>query len=359
MNTAATFDLVIKRFIRAPREKVFDAFVIPEHAKNWMCPRGMTMPVCELDVRVGGRYRVTMRARDGEQFTAGGAYREIARPERLTYTWAWQGEGMPNVETLITVTFAARDGGTDLTMTQTGFPDGAMRDSHEEGWTSCLNRMAERVDAGGQAAVVTLIGDPRSSYTRTARMALAEKGVKYTLKSAAPHAPEVLAVSPFGRIPVFRDGPIELFETSAILRYLEEAFPGPSLLPGNIRDRARCEQWVSAINAYVDGPLIRRYVLQYVFPKGADGKPDRGVIDASVNEMPAILATLDRAYGGREWLAGRTMSMADLFLAPIMFYVEMFPEGKALVPKYPNLVRGQAAIRARASFKETMPPIGA
>jgi glutathione S-transferase len=358
MNRTATFDLTLKRFIRAPREKVFDAFVKAEHARNWMCPRGMTIPVAEFDARVGGTYRITMRARDGEQFTAGGSYREIARPERLTYTWAWQGEGMPNLETLITVGFSERDGGTELTMTHSGFPDAALRDSHEEGWGSSLNNLCDRLDERGQAASVTLIGDPRSSYTRTARMGLAEKGVKYTLQPAAPHSPEVLALHPFGRIPAFRDGPIELFETSAILRYVEEAFPGPSLLPGNIRDRARCEQWVSAINAYVDGPLIRRYVLNYVFPKGADGKPDRGAIDAAVKEMPAILATLDKAYGGRDYLAGKALSMADLFLAPIMFYVEMFPEGKALAPKYPNLARGQAAIRERASFKETMPPLG-
>ena len=204
---------------------------------------------------------------------------------------------------------------------------------------------------------MTLIGDPRSSYTRTARMGLAEKGVKYTLQPAAPHSPEVLALSPFGRIPAFRDGPVELFETSAILRYVEEAFPGPSLLPGNIRDRARCEQWVSAINAYVDGPLVRRYVLPYVFPKGAGGKPDRAVIGASVKEMAGILAILDRAYDGRDYLVGNALSMADLFLAPILFYVEMFPEGKALLPKYPNVMRGQAAMRERASFKETMPPL--
>lgn len=358
MNRDAGFELKLTRFIRAPRNKVFDAFVKAEHARQWMCPRGMIIPAAEFDARVGGKYRVTMRARDGEQFTAGGTFREINCPERLTYTWAWQGEGMPNVETLITLTFTERDGGTDLVMTHSGFPDAGMRDSHEEGWGSSLNNLCDLLDARGQAATVTLIGDPRSSYVRTARMGLAEKGVKYTLQPAAPHSPEVLALHPFGRVPAFRDGTIEFFETSAILRYVEEAFPGPSLLPGNIRDRARCEQWVSAINAYVDGPFVRRYVLQYVFPKGPDGKPDRAVVDAAVREMPERLAALERAYGGRDFLVGKTLSMADLFLAPILFYVELFPEGKALLPKYPNVMRGQAAIRERASFKDTMPSLG-
>lgn len=358
MNRAATFDLTLKRHIRAPREKVFDAFVTAEHARQWMCPRGMTMPVSEFDVRVGGKFRITMRARDGDQFTAGGTYREVARPERLSYTWAWQGEAMPNVETLITVTFAERDGGTEVVMTHSGFPDAGMCASHEEGWGSSLNKLCDLLDARGQAATVTLIGDPRSTYARSVRMGLAEKGVQYTLQPAMPHSPEIRALHPFGRVPAFRDGPVELFETSAILRYIEEAFPGPSLLPGNIRDRARCEQWVSALNSYVDGPLIRRYVLNYVFPKGAGGKPDRAAIDAAAGEMPGVLAILDRAYGNRDYLAGNTVSIADLILAPMLFYVEMFPEGRTLVPKYPNLVRAQAAIRGRASFKDTMPPMG-
>jgi glutathione S-transferase len=233
-----------------------------------------------------------------------------------------------------------------------------MRDAHEEGWGSSLNQLTDLLDARGQAATVTLLGDPRSSYVRTARMGLAEKGVKYTLQPVAPHTPESFAVHPFGRIPGFRDGRVALFETSAILRYVDEAFAGPSLVPGTVRDRARCEQWVSAINAYVDGTMVRRYVLQYLFPKGAGGKPDRSVIDAAVKEMDGQLAVLERAYDGNDFLAGKALSMADLFLAPILFYVEQFPEGRALLPKFPNLMRAQGLIRLRPSFRDTAPPLG-
>ncbi len=355
MNRTATFDLTLIRFIRAARENVFDAFVQAKHAQQWMCPRGMTIPEASFDARVGGRFRVTMQARDGEKFTAAGVYREIARPERLAYTWQWEGKQMPNIETLITVTFVKRAEGTELRMTHSGFPDAQMRDSHEEGWGSSLNRLTDILDERGQAATIVLLGDPRSTYVRTARMGLAEKGVKYTLQPVGPHTPEILAVHPFGRLPAFRDGRVALFETSAILRYVEEAFPGPSILPGTIRDRARCEQWVSAINAYYYELMIRRYVLQYIFPKGADGKPDRATIDAAAKEMPAKLAILDGTYGERDVLAGKAVSMADLFLAPILHYVEQFPEGKQLLPNYPNLMRGQAAIRARPSFAATTP----
>jgi uncharacterized protein YndB with AHSA1/START domain len=113
MNRAATFELTLNRHIRAPREKVFDAFVTEKAMREWMCPRGLAMAELELDARVGGGFRLAMRARDGDSYRAVASYREIARPERLVYTWQWVGEGMPNVETLITVTFAERDGGTD------------------------------------------------------------------------------------------------------------------------------------------------------------------------------------------------------------------------------------------------------
>jgi glutathione S-transferase len=349
MNRTATFELTLTRFIRAPREKVFDAFVTEAGMKAWMCPRGMVMPELKLDARVGGGFRLTMRARDGDQYTAVAQYREIARPEKIVYTWQWEGEGMPNVETLISVTFAARESGTELRMTHSGFPDAAMRDSHQEGWGSCLNRLTDLLDPDGTAASVALLGDPRSTYTRTARIGLAEKGVKYAMQQCGPHTPEILAVHPWGRIPVFRDGDVRLFETSAILRYLEEAFPGPTLLPQNIRDRAIAEQWVSAINAYFYDLAVRRYVLQYVFKK-----EDRSVLEAAAKELPDKLEFFERGYA-RPFLAGQNPTMPDYFLAPIVGYLEMFPESKESLARCPKLMRAHGAIKERASWKETQP----
>ena len=355
MNKVATFELTLKRSIRAPREKVFDAFVTPALMKQWMCPRGMTLPEAKADPRPGGRFSVTMRARDGDQFTAAGEYREVKRPERLVYTWQWQGENMPKVETLITVSFEERDGATEVRMTHSGFPDAVLRDSHTQGWNSCLNSLVEQFDERGTAANVALLGDPRSTYVRSVRMGLAEKGIKYALQPCAPHTPEILAIHPWGRMPAFRDGDLRLFETSAILRYIDEAFPGVRLAPGNIRDRARCEQWVSAINAYGYDAMVRRYVLQYVFPKGADGKPDRGVIDPALKDIAKQLTIFDAAYGEKNLLAGATVSFADLLLAPILAYVAAMPEGKELMKAAPNVARAQAAMRERASFRDTEP----
>jgi len=180
--------------------------------------------------------------------------------------------------------------------------------------------------------------------------------VAITLQTCAPRSPEILAVNPFGRIPALRDGDFALFETSAILRYVNECFDGPSLLPASIAERARCEQWVSATNAYLYDTMVRRYVLQILFPRGEGGQPDGGVIASALKEMPAQLAALDRDCERSDFLAGANVSMADLFVAPILAYVELMPEGKALLAAAPHLMRTQARVRERASFSTTQPP---
>ncbi len=104
--------------------------------------------------------------------------------------------------------------------------------------------------------------------------------------------------------------------------------------------------------------MVRRFVLQYVFPRGEGGQPDAGVIAAALKEMPAQLAALDAACVRSDFLAGPAVSMADLFVAPILAYVEAMPEGKGLLAAAPNLMRSQAKVRERPSFDQTQPPRG-
>jgi len=158
-------------------------------------------------------------------------------------------------------------------------------------------------------------------------------------------------------VPAFRDGEFTLYETSAIVRYIDESFSGPSFLARNPRLRATMEQWVSLIDCHSYDAMVRRYVLQYLFPKGPNGAPDRAVIDAAVPEIKSQLEVLDRGYGSRNVLVGDAVSMADLLLAPIVFYLGMFPEAKTLLAGAPNVTRAHAWIAERPSFKATMPPL--
>jgi glutathione S-transferase len=128
---------------------------------------------------------------------------------------------------------------------------------------------------------------------------------------------------------------------------------GQALVPTTLQARTDCEQWSSAIKDYYYDAMVRRYTLQYVFPRGADNKPDRAVIDGAVKDMKLQLEALDRAYAQSDYLAGGQLSIADLLIAPILAYVENRPEGAQLMANAPNVRRAQKTIRARASFTET------
>jgi glutathione S-transferase len=219
-----------------------------------------------------------------------------------------------------------------------------------------FNRLVDYLDPEGSAGSIVVVGSPISTYVRTVCIALEEKGVAYTLKSAAPHSPEVDAIHAFGRIPAMYDGPLQFYETRAILRYIDEAFDGPSLLPPNgVTARARAEQWYSVLDDYGYDAIVKRCVLQYLFPPSADGKPDRAVIDAALPDIDRVLATLDAAYGNRDFFVGNAPCIADYLAAPLLYSLAQVPEGPALLARYPNVLRGQAVMQARPSFVAAEP----
>lgn len=202
----------------------------------------------------------------------------------------------------------------------------------------------------------TIYGLPQSTYVRSVRMACIEKGVPYTLEPVMPRSEVIRRLHPFARMPVLRHGDFTLYETSAILRYVDEAFDGPPLQPKEPQRRAVMEQWISSLNCYFDGAIIRRLVLAYVFPSGPDGKPDRDVIDKAVPEVKRQIALVDEAVATGPFLLGADLTLPDLLLAPMMFYLARTPEGEAMLKETRNMQRAADAMRARRSFQETIPP---
>jgi len=137
-------ELVITRIFNAPRALVFKAWTQPDQAAIWWGPRGFTTISCEMDVRPGGAWRRCMRAADGSEYRKRGVYREILEPERLVFTYADEDiDGNVGPETLVTVSFADFAGKTRLTLHHAGFASVATRDSHQGGWTGCLERFSE------------------------------------------------------------------------------------------------------------------------------------------------------------------------------------------------------------------------
>ena len=142
--------LQITRTFRASREKVFQAWTTPGALKQWFGPSAeFSIPVAELDLRVGGRYRIQMVDPKGQTHTAIGEYREIARPEKLVFTWSWEGgagcDETPLGETLVTIELRQKATETEMTLTHELFPNAQTRDNHYEGWNGCLERLGQFV----------------------------------------------------------------------------------------------------------------------------------------------------------------------------------------------------------------------
>ena len=146
MTTATDNSLRLTRIIQADPTKVFEAWTDPAKLALWSAPEGMDIEA-EVDLRVGGRYRILMKGSDGGVFNAVGEYREIDSPHRLSYTWKWEEAGNDHYDTLVTVEFHDLDGATEVVLLHELFPDAEIAGKHDEGWTSCLTRL-EKVFTG-------------------------------------------------------------------------------------------------------------------------------------------------------------------------------------------------------------------
>ncbi|WP_024515848.1 glutathione S-transferase family protein [Bradyrhizobium sp. Tv2a-2] len=203
-----------------------------------------------------------------------------------------------------------------------------------------------------------ILGSLRSSYTRVVRMVCEEKGIDYVLTETLLGAPELCRIHPFGKMPVLRDGDLELCESKAIATYLDRRFPGPQLIPDDARLAALTEQWVSLVNTVMDATLVRTYLFAYAVPKTADGKPDRNTIEAVTPAVRTQLEILDHAVAATGYLVGDQFTLADINLMPILYYVRQLPLGAAALGPETNLGRYYARHAARESFTRTMPPAG-
>jgi uncharacterized protein YndB with AHSA1/START domain len=136
-------ELLITRTFDAPASLMFALWSEPGHFKRWMGPEDFTCPVCEIDFRVGGKYRALIFSEETGDSWFSGVYREIVPNKRLVFTFTWNNTGpSADVETLITITFAEHDGKTVQTFHQTPFLNVERRDSHVGGWTSAFDKQA-------------------------------------------------------------------------------------------------------------------------------------------------------------------------------------------------------------------------
>ncbi len=210
---------------------------------------------------------------------------------------------------------------------------------------------------------VELHGYQYSVYSWIARLALKEKGVDYRwieIDPFAADAPEsYLLLHPFKRVPALVHDGFQIYETGAITRYVDEAFPGPSLQLTDPRHRARCSQFISVVDSYVYWPLVRQVFSHRVFRPRLGRPSDATEIQKGLEAAPQVLAALERLVADTGYLCGAALTLADIHLAPMIGYFAMAEEGEAQLKTHRKLGHWWSTMSARTSYRTTMPRLPA
>ena len=135
--------ITLKRTIPARRGEVFRAWTDPVELKRWWARPGFTVVDAQVDLRIGGAFRIQTRPDVGNVFSVFGTYREVRPPEHLVYTWAWQGTRMDGIETLVTVDFREAGPGTEIFLTHEGFRTEGDHSAHRGAWIGCFDRLSQ------------------------------------------------------------------------------------------------------------------------------------------------------------------------------------------------------------------------
>ena len=206
---------------------------------------------------------------------------------------------------------------------------------------------------------LVLHGYRYSVYQRIARLTLAEKEVTYRQVEVNPFAPDLpaayLALHPFGRVPALVHDGFALYETAAITRYVDRAFPGPALQPAEPGALARMDQIIGVVDAYGYWPLVRQVFSHRVF-RPRHGQPaDEAEVAKGLAAAVKVLAALENLASDAAFLVGPAVSLADLHLGATLAYFVQASEGDALVHKHVRLANWWQKPRQRPSFAATDP----
>jgi glutathione S-transferase len=204
-------------------------------------------------------------------------------------------------------------------------------------------------------------GPAGSTYVWSARMALAEKGVAHDLIEVpfgahreAPH----LARHPFAKVPAFVHDDFELYETQAIVRYIDERFAGAPLQPEDVHEWSRMNQIIGIIDAYA-WPAIAGGILFHrrIAPRFLGQPPDEAAIAAALPRARLCLAEIERLEGDHRFLAADFVTLADLMAAPLLYHFARVPDGAAPFAEHPKLSAWLKRMEERQSFQVTKPSV--
>ena len=203
---------------------------------------------------------------------------------------------------------------------------------------------------------VKVYGVPGSPFMRAVLAGLEEKQVRYELVALAPmdsKAPEHLARHPFGRVPAFEHDGFALYETQAILRYVDATFPGPSLRPGDVKALARMDQLIGICDWYLFPQVSVTIAFQRIVkPLLMGGTPDEEIIANAIPNAERCYAVIAGFLDG-PFLTGTEVSIADVMIACQMSMLAATPECQAIMGKHPALRDWLMRMEARPSMQNS------
>lgn len=203
-------------------------------------------------------------------------------------------------------------------------------------------------------------GIPGSPFLRSVEITLHEKGLDYQLIAMAPgehKQPDYLARHPFGRIPAFENDGFTVYETQAILRYLDQTFPQPPLTPADAQERARMNQAIGIIECYYFPKAAAPIAFNRIIGPRLLGLPgDEAAIEEAMPMARTCFTEFGRLLGDKPYLTGDSISLADIMLGAQLDLFRECAEGRQLIGGTANLGSWLERMAARPSFLATQPP---
>ncbi|TAJ86367.1 MAG: glutathione S-transferase family protein [Reyranella sp.] len=198
-----------------------------------------------------------------------------------------------------------------------------------------------------------------SVYVRIVRLVLAEKGAAYERVEVNPFAADVpaeyLRLHPFGRVPALVHDGFALYETGAITRYVDRAFPGPALQPEDPKRLARMDQIMGVVDAYAYWPLVRQVFVHDVVRPHMGTAGDAAELEKGLAASAKVLDALETLAAADSWLTGPDISLADFHLGAMVAYFAQSPRGTQLLTAQPRLSTWWQRFKARPSVVATDP----
>ncbi len=206
---------------------------------------------------------------------------------------------------------------------------------------------------------LVLYGYDPSSYVFSVRILLAEKGIEcqrvpLDVIAGEPRSASHRRLHPFGKVPVVIHDGLRIIETGAIMRYINDAFDGPSFVPDNPTDRARMDMAMGLHESYGYGPMAR-VVGYHRFPSFA-GHPTRATVDEDLQQLDTLFGELMRIRGDSTFVAGERPSLAELFVAPACFYLDLVDEGDTL-RRHPGFDDWWSRVRRLHGYRAAVPDL--